>query len=88
MKKLVTTLAILMLNVPALLACEVCKKNQPKILQNITHGAGPTGTLDYIITWSAVALVTFTLVLSIKFLLRPGETGSEHIKNVVLNTNR
>ncbi|HEX8040189.1 MAG TPA: hypothetical protein VF490_13615 [Chryseosolibacter sp.] len=88
MKKLVTTLAFLMLNVPVLLACEVCRKNQPKVLQTITHGAGPTGTLDYIITWSAVALVTVTLVLSLKFLVRPGETGSDHIKNVVLNPNR
>lgn len=88
MKKLVITFALLLLNVPAILACEVCSKNQPEVLQNITHGTGPTGTLDYIITWSAVVLVTVTLALSVKFLVRPGETGSEHIKNVVLNPNR
>ena len=68
-------------------ACELCKKNQPRILENITHGAGPTGTLDYIITWSAAVIVTITLVLSVKLLIRPKETDNGHIKNIVLNDN-
>ncbi len=85
MKKLIFTFALLLLNAPCILACELCRKNQPKILQNITHDSGPTGMLDYIIIWSVI--VTVTLILSIKFLVRPSETGSEHIKNIVLNPN-
>lgn len=83
-----TTLIFLLLwaaSVTATFACELCKKNQPKVLENITHGAGPTGTLDYVITWGAIVLVTFTLILSIRFLVRPKESQADHIKNIVLN---
>lgn len=72
---------------PAAFACELCKKNQPRMLENITHGAGPTGTLDYVIIWSAVVIVSITLFLSIKYLVKPQETDSSHIKNIVLNQN-
>ncbi len=65
-------------------ACDLCKKNQPKMLENITHGTGPTGTIDYIITWSAVAIVSFTLFYSVKYLIKPKETNPEHVKNIVL----
>jgi len=66
-------------------ACEVCKKNQPKVLEGITHGAGPQGNLDYIIIWTAVVIVTVTLLLSLKFLIRPNEDNPNHIKNIVLD---
>ena len=66
-------------------ACEVCKKNQPKVLEGITHGAGPQGNLDYIIIWTAVVIVTVTLLLSLKFLIRPNENNPNHIKNIVLD---
>ncbi|GJM33337.1 MAG: hypothetical protein DHS20C18_23380 [Saprospiraceae bacterium] len=69
------------------LACDLCKKNQPKGLENITHGPGPSGTIDYIITWSAVIIVMVTLYLSLKFLIRPKENNPDHIKNIVLNEN-
>lgn len=86
MKKTAITSFVLMLTTfSSALACEVCKKNQPKVLENITHGSGPTGTIDYIITWSAVVIVTITLVMSIRFLIRPKETGVDHIKNIVMN---
>lgn len=68
-------------------ACEVCKKNQPEVLENITHGAGPTGTADYIIAWLAVTLVVVTLYLSIKYMVKPKETNRNHIKNIILNEN-
>ena len=87
MKKIIFSIAIILACVSTSLACEVCKKNQPKMLENITHGAGPTGTLDYIITWSAAVIVTFTLIMSVRFLIRPQETGAGHIKNIVLNEN-
>ena len=85
--KIILTALLLVSDLTFVMACEVCKKNQPKVLENVTHGAGPTGTLDYIITWIAVLIVTVTLVMSIRLLIKPREGGSEHIKNIVLNHN-
>jgi len=65
-------------------ACEVCQNNQPKGLQNVTHGTGPQGTVDFIIIWSAVAIVAVTLFFSLKFLIRPKENSPGHIKNIVV----
>ena len=88
MKKLTVLFALLLITGwQTALACELCKKNQPKVLENITHGTGPTGTLDYIITWTAVVIVSVTLFLSIKYLVKPKETNADHIKNIVLNQN-
>ncbi len=76
---------IFFLYAPASFACEVCKTNQPKMLEDITHGQGPQGNVDYLITWSAVVLVTFTLVFSVKYLVKPKEDIPGHIKNIVLD---
>ena len=65
------------------LACEVCKKQQPKVLQGITHGAGPQSNWDYVLV-SAVAILSIAaLIYSIKCLVRPGESGDDHIKRVI-----
>jgi len=86
MKKTAFIFSILFLFVQQIgLACDVCKKNQPEILQNVTHGAGPSGTLDYIIIWSAIVIVGFTLFFSIKYLVKPKENNPAHIKNIVKN---
>jgi len=86
MKKIVLLFGILFLFAPQIAtACDVCKKNQPEILQNVTHGAGPSGTLDYIIIWSAIIIVGFTLFYSVKYLIKPKENNPEHIKNIVKN---
>lgn len=66
-------------------ACDVCNKQQPEILQGIAHGAGPENNWDYVIVWSTVVIVIFTLYFSIKWLLRPGEKSKEHIKRLILN---
>ncbi|PVW15839.1 hypothetical protein [Marixanthomonas spongiae] len=66
-------------------ACDVCKKNQPEVLQDVTHGPGPSGTLDYFITWGAVVIVGITLFLSLKYLIKPKENDPDHIKNIVKN---
>lgn len=66
-------------------ACEVCKKNQPAGFENITHGAGPSGTIDYVIIFTAAAVVLFTVYLTFKHLFRPCENSPEHIKNIVRN---
>ncbi len=64
-------------------ACELCKEKQPKALAEITHGAGPNGTLDYIIIWSAVIIVSLTFFYSIKYLVKPEKADPQHIKNIV-----
>lgn len=66
-------------------ACDVCNKQQPEILQGITHGAGPENNWDYAIVWATVAIVIFTLYFSVKWLLRPGEKSKDHIKRLILN---
>lgn len=68
------------------LACELCKKNQPKVLEGITHGPGPQGDTDYLIISGAIVIVSITLFLSLKFLIKPNENDPDHIKNIVLNT--
>lgn len=67
------------------LACDVCQQNQPKGLENITHGAGPSGDLDYYIIWGGIIIVAFTLIYSIKYLVSPKENNPDHIKNIVRN---
>lgn len=88
MKKLLLhsalTLAALLYSSLAALACEVCKKNQPSGMENITHGAGPQGNIDYIITWSAAVIVAVTLFLSIKYLIKPKENDPNHIKHSIV----
>jgi hypothetical protein len=88
MYKRIVLLLLVMFNTPMLLfACEVCSKNQPAGLENVTHGAGPEGYFDYVIGYVALAIVLFTLFLSIKYLVRPGEHDVGHIKNIVCNEN-
>lgn len=66
-------------------ACNVCQSQQPEGFENITHGAGPTGFTDYLISWIAVIIVLIALGLSIKYLVKPNENRVNHIKNLVLN---
>lgn len=76
---------LLLCNAVWALACPVCERNQPKILKGITHGAGPEGNWDYVIIWTTVAIVLFTLFFSVKWLIRPGEKSGRHIKRFILN---
>ena len=80
-------LGMALLAAPATWACEVCQQNQPKALQGITHGPGPQGNWDYAIILVGVIIVAFTLYYSLKFLIRPGETHPDHIKNIVVDGN-
>ena len=80
----IMTLVCVMLAVGNALACEVCKKNQPEVLKDISHGTGAQADLDYVIIWSAVIIVAITLYLSVKFLVRPKEGTRGHIKNIVV----
>lgn len=86
MKNKIMVVLLVLLHSPVFIwACEVCENNQPKILKGITHGQGPKGNLDYIITWSAVVIVSFTLFFSIKYLVNPKEKAAGHIKNITVD---
>ena len=66
-------------------ACPACEKQQLKVLRGIAHGAGPESNWDYVIVWSAVAIVVVTLFFTVKWLLNPKEHDPSHIKRTVLN---
>ena len=86
MKKKVLTLLLFFISA-VLLACPVCEANQPKGFENITHGQGPDGNLDYFILVSAIIIVGYTLIMSVKYLVKPKEDNKNHIKNLVVNEN-
>lgn len=86
LKGLLCTMALGLVAASAV-ACPACKKQQPKLLQGITHGSGPDGNLDYVIVGIAAVLVLFTLFYSIKYLIRPGETEKSHIKQFILDSD-
>lgn len=67
------------------MACDVCQKNQPESLRGITHGTGPQSQWDMPIVWAAAIIVTVTLALALRMLLKPGEGHSGHIKRIILN---
>lgn len=69
----------------ASLACEVCKKQQPKALRGITHGAGPQSDWDYVVVLGTVLIVVVSLFYSIKWIIHPGERERGHIKNSIFN---
>ena len=84
MKKLLLLLSFFVIDF-ACLACEVCKKQQPKVLRGIVHGAGPDSNWDYVVVWFMVLIVMVSLFYSIKWIINPGEKGEEHIKRSILN---
>jgi hypothetical protein len=86
MKKLLVILLIL-LPVAGAIACPACEKQQPKLLQGITHGAGPSGPMDMVIVWFMVAIVFLTLFFSVKWIIRPGEKSAGHIKRFILHND-
>lgn len=82
MKSFLTLLIILFSQI--VWACPVCDKQQPKITQGLTHGAGPQSNLDWIII-AVIALITvLTLIYSLKYLIKPGEKEADHIKQSIL----
>lgn len=67
------------------IACEICVKQQPKILQSFAHGTGPDSNWDYLIVSIMAAIVFATFFFSLKFLVKPGEQAKDHIKHFILN---
>lgn len=68
-----------------IMACDACKKQQPKITQGFTHGAGPESNWDWVIIIIISAITLLTFVFSLKYLIRPGEKNSDHIKQTILS---
>lgn len=85
--KIIISLLFLFVFTTGAFACEVCEAQQPKILKGAIHGPGPESMVDYIISITAAIIVLITLVLSIKYLVKPGEKNPDHIKNIVLEQN-
>lgn len=67
------------------LGCDVCQKQQPKILRGVTHGAGPQSEWDYIIVGLTALIAVVSLAYAIRWTIHPGEKDSRHIKRSVLN---
>ncbi|MEO6850562.1 MAG: hypothetical protein ABIT58_01125 [Ferruginibacter sp.] len=68
------------------MACDACKAQQPKFLQGVTHGAGPTSNWDYVIVSIMVIITLYSLYALIKCLAKPAEKVHEDIKNIIFNS--
>ncbi len=67
------------------IACPVCEKQQPKITQGLTHGAGPQSNWDWVIIAIISVITILTLIYSVKYLIKPGEKNENHIKKSILS---
>ncbi len=82
------TLPLLLVFMTVILhACPVCERNQPKAFKGVIHGVGPD-KWDYVIMWVVITITIATLYYSVKWLIRPGETDSNHIKYSILNEDQ
>ncbi|MDB5241381.1 MAG: hypothetical protein JWP57_2006 [Spirosoma sp.] len=77
MKTSLTALFLGLITFTSLLACPVCDKRQPKGFAGITHGTGPEGTFDYCMLYGSIAVVVLTLLLFIRFMIRPDRRTAE-----------
>ncbi len=84
MKKLLIILFSLAMNITAF-ACPACQKQQPKLFAGVTHGTGPDSNFDYVLVVATILMVLVTLYYSVKWLVHPRETNSDHIKRTVIN---
>ena len=85
MKQIVATIFLIFIVGQQVLSCPVCKKQQPRLLQDISHGTGPQDKWDWIIVSVMAIIMLLTLVFSIKYFIRPGENDENHIKRIVIH---
>jgi hypothetical protein len=76
---------LIFLTVQIATACPVCEKQQPKITQGLTHGAGPQSNWDWVIIAIISVITILTLIYSVKYLIKPGEKNEDHIKQSILS---
>lgn len=67
------------------LACPACEKQQPPITRGFTHGAGPQSNWDWVIIAGFTVITLLTFAFSLKYLIKPGEKNSDHIKQSILS---
>ncbi len=85
MKRITLFILWTVLSMQIISACPVCEKQQPKITQGFTHGAGPQSNWDWVIIAVITAITLLTLFYSLKYLIKPNEANSNHIKQSILN---
>lgn len=76
---------LFVLSMQIVTACPVCEKQQPEITQGLTHGAGPQSNWDWVIIALISTITLLTFVFSIKYLIKPGEKNTDHIKQSILS---
>lgn len=76
---------VLVLLAQTVSACPVCEKQQPTITFGLTHGAGPQSSWDWVIIICIAIITLLTFIFSLKYLIMPGETNPDHIKNSILS---
>jgi hypothetical protein len=80
--KLIISVAFLLFHMNSY-ACELCKKRQPKGFENITHGNGPETMLDYWILYGSIGIVALTMILFVKYSLKPNRNSFQHTNNQI-----
>lgn len=69
------------------LACKECTTALPRGLRGeMPHPTGPDSNWDYLIVGATIVIVLLTMFYSVKWLLKPGETATTHIKSLILIT--
>lgn len=86
MKKYIFILFLGLMNLmsSSVMACDACRKQQPTILRDVAHGAGPESQWDYVIVWITVLITAVSLFYAVKWLVKPGEDNQDHIKRTFL----
>jgi hypothetical protein len=82
---LLVTISVLGIHSKAM-ACDACKAQQPRFLQGITHGAGPSSNWDYVVVSIMVIITLYSFYAMIKCLTKPAEKNHEGIKSIILNS--
>lgn len=84
MKKIITFLYFTICWV-ALYACPVCERNKKTALDKLSHGGNAESRWDYVIVIAMIFIALATLYYSVKWLIKPNENNSDHIKYSFLN---
>lgn len=80
--KLIITVFFLLFHLNSF-ACELCKKQQPKGFENITHGNGPETIWDYWILYGSIGIVILTMILFLKYSLKPNNKSFQYTDNQI-----
>ncbi|MFI5159791.1 MAG: hypothetical protein ACHQHN_00870 [Sphingobacteriales bacterium] len=81
---IISTALLLAAGLPVM-ACEACKKQQPKLLQGITHGPGPDSNWDYLIVSIMVVITAYSFYAMIRYMAKSRDNVHQDIKNSILN---